>query len=129
MSASWKYILVSGILLSLIGFSLQFFVGPSRFLDFQILSVHFLTILLIFLGTVLLEVSLLFFLPRIAMKVLIGFSLVTRTIATRNIAREFQKSLFTIMTAAMALAFIIVIGLVSAAVVAGVPGYFERQWL
>ena len=128
LTSSWKYTIGTGILLSLVGFMLQYYVGPSRFLDFEILSIHFLAVLMIFVGTVLLEVGILVFLPRIAMKVLIGFSFITRTISTRNIAREFQKSLFTIMTSAMALAFIIIVGLVSAAVVSGVPAYYESQW-
>ncbi|MFX0208372.1 MAG: FtsX-like permease family protein, partial [Candidatus Hodarchaeota archaeon] len=37
-------------------------------------------------------------------------------------------SLFTIMTAALALTFIIVVGLVSAAVITGFPVFFEEQW-
>ncbi len=128
LTISWKYNIVTGALLALVGFILQYYVGPSRFLDFEILSIHFLAVMLIFIGTVLLEIGILVFLPKIAMKALIGFSFITRTISTRNIAREFQKSLFTIMTSALALAFIIVVGLISAAVVSGVPAYYENQW-
>ncbi|MFX0170497.1 MAG: ABC transporter permease [Candidatus Hodarchaeota archaeon] len=124
----WKYTISMGVLLAITGFSLQFFIGPSRFLDFEILSMHFIIILLIFIGTLLVEVGILFFLPKIAGKFLFLFGIITRTISTRNIAREFQKSLFTIMTSALALTFIIVVGLVSAAVIAGVPIYFENQW-
>ena len=126
--SNWKYSVGSGILLSLTGFLLQFFVGPTRFLDFSVLSVHFFVIVLIFMGTVLLEIGLLVFLPKIGMKVLFYFGTITRIISMRNIAREFQKSLFTILTTALALAFIIVTGLTSAAVIASVPGYFESQW-
>ena len=128
ISQSWKYTIITGFLLALVGFSLQFFVGPSRFLDFEILSFHFLTVLLIFIGTLFLEIGILVFLPKIAMRMLIGFNIVTRTISTRNIAREFQKSLFTILTSGLALTFIIVVGLVSAAVIAGAPDYFQGQW-
>ncbi|MFX0211937.1 MAG: ABC transporter permease, partial [Candidatus Hodarchaeota archaeon] len=124
----WKYTVSMGVLLAITGFSLQFFIGPSRFLDFEILSMHFIMILLIFIGTLLIEVGILFFLPRIAVKVLFWFGIITRIISTRNIAREFQKSLFTIMTSALALTFIIIVGLVSAAVIAGVPDYFQDQW-
>ncbi|MFX0211746.1 MAG: FtsX-like permease family protein, partial [Candidatus Hodarchaeota archaeon] len=126
--SNWKYSVGSGILLSITGFLLQFFVGPTRFLDFSVLSVHFFVIVLIFVGTVLLEIGLLVFLPKIGMKVLFYFGTITRIISMRNIAREFQKSLFTILTTALALAFIIVTGLTSAAVIASVPGYFESQW-
>ncbi|MHA2096938.1 MAG: ABC transporter permease, partial [Candidatus Hodarchaeales archaeon] len=128
LANSWKYTISTGAALALVGFILQYFVGPSRFLDFEILSLHFLAVILIFIGTVLLEVGILVFLPNVAMRALIGFSFITRTISTRNIAREFQKSLFTIMTSALALAFIIVVGLISAAVISGVPAYYESQW-
>ena len=128
ISSNWKYSVGAGIFLSIIGFLLQFFVGPTRFLDFSVLSVHFFVIVLIFIGTVLLEVGILVFLPKIGMKVLFYFGIVTRTISMRNIAREFQKSLFTILTTALALAFIIVTGLTSAAVIASVPSYFQSQW-
>ncbi|UCG03293.1 MAG: FtsX-like permease family protein [Candidatus Heimdallarchaeota archaeon] len=126
--SNWRYSVVSGILLSITGFFLQFFVGPTRFLDFSILSVHFLVVILIFVGTVLLEIGILVFLPKIGMKLLFYFGIITRIISMRNIAREFQKSLFTILTTALALAFIIVTGLTSAAVIASVPDYFESQW-
>ncbi len=124
----WKYTLIAGILLTTTGFILQMFVGPSRFLDFEVISIHFFVVLLIFIGTLLLEIGLLFFLPQFTRRVLIWFGLVTRTISSRNIAREFQKSLFTIMTAALALSFIILVGLTSAAVIKGVPDYFNSQW-
>lgn len=126
---NWKHTVVLGILLALTGFILQFFVGSSRFLDFEILSLHFFIILLIFVGTVLIEIGFLIFLPKIAFIFLSPFfGDITCTISMRNIVREFRKSLFTIMTAALALTFIIVVGLVSAAVITGFPVFFEDQW-
>ncbi len=125
---NWKLIIITGILLSTTGYVLQLFIGPSRFLDFEIISIHFLVVLLIFLGTVCLELGILIFLPQIGKKILFWFDSITRTISMRNISREFQKSLFTIMTAGMALTFIIVVGLTSAAVITGVPDYFHDQW-
>ncbi|MHA2246788.1 MAG: ABC transporter permease [Candidatus Hodarchaeales archaeon] len=126
--SNWKLTVGAGILLAIIGFSLQLFIGPTRFLDFSILSIHFFVVLLIFLGTILFEIGILVFLPRIAMRVLLFIGIVTRTITTRNIDREFQKSLFTIMTSAFALAFIIIVGLTSAAVITSVPDFFQNQW-
>jgi len=125
---NWRITVGMGFILAITGFFLQIFIGPSRFLDFEILSGHFLVVILIFIGTILLEIGVLIFLPRIAMKLLIIFGLITRTISTRNIDREFQKSLFTIMTAALSLTFIIVVGLIASAVIAGVPNYFQDQW-
>ncbi|MFW9904387.1 MAG: ABC transporter permease [Candidatus Thorarchaeota archaeon] len=124
----WKYTIGMGTLLAITGFILQFFIGPSRFLAFEVLSIHFLVILSIFIGTLLVEIGLLFFLPKIAFRMLIWFGIVTRTISMRNISREFQKSLFTIMTSTLSLTFIVLVGLVSAAVVSGVPEFFENQW-
>ncbi|MFW9853437.1 MAG: ABC transporter permease [Candidatus Thorarchaeota archaeon] len=126
--STWKYTVGAGILLTATAVFLQYFIGPSRFLDFSIISLHFLTILMVFIGTVLIEVSVLVFLPRIAMKALVWFGFVTRRISTRNIAREFQKSLFTIMTSALALTFIIVVGSISASIIAEVPDYLRSQW-
>ncbi|MFX1283760.1 MAG: ABC transporter permease [Promethearchaeota archaeon] len=128
ITGNWKYSIALGFLLSITGFTLQFFVGPSRFLDFSVLSVHFFVVILIFIGTLFLEIGILVFLPKIGMRMLVYFGIITRTISMRNIEREFQKSLFTILTSALALAFIIVTGLTSAAVIASVPAYFESQW-
>lgn len=124
----WKYTIGSGVSLAITAFILQIFIGPSRFLDFSLLSAHFLTVVMIFSGTLLIEIGILAFLPRIAMRVLFWFDIITRTISIRNIAREFQKSLFTIMTAALALTFIIIVGTVSAAIIEEVPDYFQSQW-
>ncbi|MHA2247096.1 MAG: ABC transporter permease, partial [Candidatus Hodarchaeales archaeon] len=124
----WKYTLGAGISLAITAFILQIFIGPSRYLDFSLLSTHFLVVIMIFLGTLLIEIGILVFLPRVAMRVLFWFDIITRTISIRNIDREFQKSLFTIMTAALALTFIITVGTVSAAIVKEVPTYFQSQW-
>ncbi|MFX0210765.1 MAG: FtsX-like permease family protein, partial [Candidatus Hodarchaeota archaeon] len=84
----WRYNIIMGGLLALTGLILQLFVGPTRFLDFEILSIHFFVVLLIFLGTILVEIGILFFLPRMAFKFLTPiFGVVTRTISMRNIAR------------------------------------------
>ncbi|MFX0125248.1 MAG: ABC transporter permease, partial [Candidatus Hodarchaeota archaeon] len=125
---NWKYNVVFGFLFLITGFLLQFFIGPSRFLDFSLISTHFFVIILIFLGTLLVEIGILVFLPKIGIKILFFFSTVARTISMRNIAREFQKSLFTMITAALALTFIVVTGLTSAAIIASVPDYFQNQW-
>ncbi|MFX0013830.1 MAG: ABC transporter permease [Promethearchaeota archaeon] len=126
---NWKQTVIMGVLLALTGFIMQFFIGPSRFLDFEILSLHFFIILLIFIGTVLVEIGFLIFLPKVAFIFLSPiFGEITRTISMRNIAREFRKSLFTIITTALALTFIIVVGLVSAAVITGFPVFFQEEW-
>ncbi|MFX0123803.1 MAG: ABC transporter permease, partial [Candidatus Hodarchaeota archaeon] len=126
--SNWRYAVVAGILLAATGFFLHLFVGPTRFLDFSILSAHFIVIMLIFLGTLLIEIGILAFLPKIGMRILFWIGIVTRTISMRNIAREFQKSLITIMTSALALTFIIVVGLTSAALITGVPEFYQNQW-
>ncbi|MFX1516717.1 MAG: FtsX-like permease family protein [Promethearchaeota archaeon] len=125
---NWKYSIIFGLLLTLIGFLLQFSIGPSRFLDFSLISMHFCVVILIFLGTLLVEIGILVFLPKIGMKTLSCFSIVARTISMRNITREFEKSLFTMITAALALTFIVVIGLTSAAIITSVPDYYQNQW-
>ena len=46
----------------------------------------------------------------------------------RNISREFNRSLFTILTSTVALAFIIFVGIVSTAIIGSVPQYYQDQW-
>ena len=126
--SNWKYTVGAGILIAITGFYFQFFIGPTRFLDFSIISTHFIVVVFIFLGTLLVEIGILVFLPKIGHKLLFWFGIITRTISMRNITREFQKSLFTILTSALALAFILVVGLTSTAVIACVPEFYQNQW-
>ncbi|MHA1974530.1 MAG: ABC transporter permease [Candidatus Hodarchaeales archaeon] len=128
LSRHWRYLLVIGIVLAITGFSLSFFVGPGQALEFSLFSGHFFVIILIFLGTLLTEAGILVFLPSIGEKSFIIYNQAIRTISMRNISREFQRSLFTIMTSSVALTFVIFVGIVSASVTASVPTYYENQW-
>ncbi|MHA2245910.1 MAG: ABC transporter permease [Candidatus Hodarchaeales archaeon] len=127
-SKNWIYLVILGMLLTVIGIGTTYFIGPSRFLAFEITSWHFLVIFLIFLGTLLLETGLLNFLPKIGMKLMFWHKLVPRTIATRNIGREFQKSILTIMVAALALTFILVVGITSKAIIGTIPDYYNERY-
>jgi putative ABC transport system permease protein len=124
----WKYIVYTGALLTVSGFLLSYYVGPARFLKFSLFSSHFFVIIFLFLGTLLIEAGLLIFMPKIGERLFFMFDKVSRTISMRNIAREFQRSLFTIMTSSVALTFVIFVGIVSTAVIASVPQYYEGQW-
>jgi putative ABC transport system permease protein len=124
----WKYVVYTGALLTASGFFLSYFVGPARFLKFSLFSTHFFVIIFLFLGTLLIEAGLLIFMPRIGEKLFVMFDIVSRTISMRNISKEFQRSLFTIMTSSIALTFVIFVGVVSTAVIASVPQYYEGQW-
>ncbi len=128
MKDYWKYIVYTGALLTVSGFLLSYFVGPARFLKFSLFSSHFFVIIFLFLGTLLIEAGLLIFMPRIGERFFVMFDKVSRTISMRNIAKEFQRSLFTIMTSTVALTFVIFVGIVSTAVIASVPQYYEGQW-
>ncbi|UCE12808.1 MAG: ABC transporter permease [Candidatus Heimdallarchaeota archaeon] len=125
---NWRYLVFAGIILTAIGFSFAFFVGPTQFLEFSLISSHFLVIILLFLGALLIEAGILIFLPKVGGKFLIMFNDVSRQLSMRNVAREFHKSLFTVMTATVALAFIIMVGVVSASVITSVPQYYQSQW-
>ncbi|MFW9779184.1 MAG: ABC transporter permease [Candidatus Heimdallarchaeota archaeon] len=125
----WQYSVTTGILLTVSGLILQLFVGPSPFLEFRFLSFQFLTVLLIFIGILFIEIGILVFLPKITSGFFAPvFGKIVTIISQRNIAREFQKSLLTIISSALALTFIIVVGVVSAAIVDGVPLFFKEQW-
>ena len=55
-------------------------------------------------------------------------NIVPRTIAMKNIKREMQKSTVTIMVTALALTFILVIGILSAALIKAVPEYYKERY-
>ncbi len=127
-SRSWFYLILLGTISSIIGISTTYFIGPSRFLAFELISWHFFVVWTIFLGTLFFESGLLHFLPNLASKFMIWHKIVPRIIATRNVAREFQKSIITIMVTALALSFILIIGIISAAIIQTVPGYYNEKF-
>ncbi len=124
----WKYTLIFGAILAISGFIFSLFTSPAGFLEFSIFSNHFLVIIYIFIGTLLIEAGLLVLLPRIGEKFLIIFNKVPRQISMRNIRREFHKSLFTVISFSVAIAFIILVGIVSNVVIISVPEFYEDQW-
>jgi putative ABC transport system permease protein len=127
-SRNWVYLMILGTISSIIGISTTYFIGPSRFLAFELVSWHFFVVWTIFLGTLLFESGLLHFLPKLAAKFMIWHKIVPRVIATRNVSREFQKSIITIMVTALALSFILIIGIISAAIIRTVPGYYNEKF-
>ncbi|NHK33052.1 MAG: FtsX-like permease family protein [Asgard group archaeon] len=124
----WKFSIFFGIIFAISGYLLSLIIGPAQFLEYSISSGHFVVIAFIFFGSLLIEAGLLVFLPKIGEKTLIIFNQASRKISMRNISREFQKSLFTIMTLSVALAFIIFVGIVSNVVIHSFPQYYEGQW-
>lgn len=124
----WTYLIALGTIITVLGISSTYFIGPSRFLAFELVSWHFFAVWAIFLGTLFLESGLLHFLPSVASKLMIWHKAVPRIIAARNVSREFQKSMITIMVTSLALAFILIIGIVSAAIINTVPEYYNDKY-
>ncbi|UCG01359.1 MAG: ATP-binding cassette domain-containing protein [Candidatus Heimdallarchaeota archaeon] len=124
---TWKYTFLTGIVLSAIGIIGSYFIGPSRFLSFEIVSFHFIVLVLILIGTFLIQTGLLNFLPKVG-KNLFWFSTIAKVVSSRNVKREASKSAITIMTSAIALSFIIIIGIVSNALIDAVPTYYNDQF-
>lgn len=120
--------LISGGLLIISGFITTYFIGPSRFLSFEILSWHFIAIGAVFAGTLLLESAFLHFVPKLGKKLMLWHKKVPRIIATRNIEREPQKALLTIMVTALALSFILVVGIVSDGLIESFPDYYNERF-
>ena len=60
----WRYTVIIGIVLAFTGYLLSNFSNTTRFLDFSLFSIQFMTIVLIFAGTLFVEAGLLFFLPK-----------------------------------------------------------------
>ncbi len=127
LKVQWKYILIVGVVLSLTGLLSTYFVGPSRFLAFEVISLHFIAIILILFGTLLIQAGLLNFLPESG-KFLFWHSAVSRIISSRNIKRGLIKSSITILTTATALSFILMIGVISDVLIKSVPNYYNDQF-
>ncbi|MHA2245623.1 MAG: oligopeptide/dipeptide ABC transporter ATP-binding protein [Candidatus Hodarchaeales archaeon] len=126
-NVTWRYTFVTGLMLSVIGFLGTYFIGPSRFLSFEIISFHFIVVVLILVGALLIQTGLLNFLPKIG-KYLFWHSNIVKVISSRNVKREASKSSITILTSAIALSFIIIIGIVSNALIQAVPSYYNDQF-
>jgi len=124
---TWKYTFLTGLMLSVIGFIGTYFIGPSRFLSFEIFSFHFIVVVLILVGALLIQTGLLNFLPKVG-KYLFWHSTIAKVISSRNVKREASKSSITILTSAIALSFIIIIGIISNALIEAVPSYYNDQF-
>ena len=124
---TWKYTFLTGLMLSAIGIIGTYFIGPSRFLSFEIISFHFIVVVIILMGTLLIQTGLLNFLPKVG-NYLFWHSNIAKVISSRNVQREASKSTITILTSAIALSFIIIIGIVSNALIAAVPSYYNDQF-
>ena len=127
-SRNWITTIITGILMVVLGYITTYFIGPSRFLTYEIISWHFFTIGVIFLGSLVLETGFLHFAPQIGRRVMLWHRKVPRIIATRNIQRESQKSTLTIMVTALALTFILVVGVVSDGVISTLPEYYDERF-
>ncbi len=123
----WPIFLILGISLTIIGILTRNTVGAGGFLEFQIFSWQFFAVWSIFLGIFLFETGLLHFLPKLG-KLMFWYRAMPRTIATRNIQRESQKSTLTVMVTGLALSFILIMGITSTALVEYVPEYFNNKF-
>ncbi|MFX0016263.1 MAG: oligopeptide/dipeptide ABC transporter ATP-binding protein [Promethearchaeota archaeon] len=124
---TWKYSFLAGSILSLIGILGTYLIGPSQFLSFEIISFHFIAVVLTLIGTLLILTGLLSFLPKVS-RYLFWHSAVSKIISSRNVKREASKSSITILTSAVALSFILIIGVVSSALVEAVPDFYNNQF-
>jgi ABC-type lipoprotein release transport system permease subunit len=123
----WPYFLILGAILTVVGIFTGNTVGAGGFLEFQIFSWQFFTVWSIFLGVFLFETGLLHFLPNLG-KLMLWYRSMPRTIATRNIQRESQKSTLTVMVTGLALSFILIMGITSTALVEYVPEYYNNKF-
>ncbi|MFW9854771.1 MAG: FtsX-like permease family protein [Candidatus Thorarchaeota archaeon] len=120
--------LLLGIFFTALGVVTLQILGPIEFLSLDLFTGHFFVVASIFLGLFLLLTGFLRYLPKVGMKFLRGVNIVPRTIATRNVTRNSQKSTITIMVTGLALTFILIIGIVSNALIDSVPAYYEERF-
>ncbi|GAJ02610.1 unnamed protein product, partial [marine sediment metagenome] len=123
----WPISMVIGIVMILLGMITRDSVGSGGFLEFQLLSWNFFVVGTIFLGLLFLEIGFLHFLPHIG-GLMIWYRSMPRTIATRNIRRESQKSTITVMVTGLALSFILIMGITATALIEYVPDYYNDKF-
>ena len=83
---------------------------------------------MILLGVFLIETGLIHFLPIFGRKLLFWYRHMPKTIATRNIERESQKSTITVMVSAIALSIILIMGITTTALIEYVPLYYSDKF-
>jgi putative ABC transport system permease protein len=127
-SRYWLYSTMTGAVLIASGFLIINSISSVTFLTFEIFSLPFLAIGVIFFGFVILETGFIRFVPTIGEKLMIWHGYVPRIIATRNIRRETQKSTITTIMTGLALSFILILGITSAGIIQSVPAYYEERY-
>ncbi|MFX1515505.1 MAG: ABC transporter permease [Promethearchaeota archaeon] len=127
-SRSQLVFLIFGAIIILLGIVIASSISSSEFLSFEIISLPFFAISLIFIGILFLETGFLRLVPKVGEKLMIWHGRIPRTIATRNIERESQKSTITTMVTALALSFILILGITSAGIIESVPDYYEERY-
>jgi putative ABC transport system permease protein len=127
-SRYWIFSTLTGVVLIASGLGILLSIRSVSFLTFEIFSLPFLAIGIIFLGLVILETGIIRFIPKIGEKLMIWHSFVPRIIATRNIKRENQKSVITTIVTGLSLSFILILGITSAGIIESVPTYYEERY-
>ncbi len=125
---TWKSGIIFGLLFIIAGLITSSLIEGTEFLGFELVSLHSLTILLIFSGTLILEIAIVTLVPRFGSKLLTKPKLVPFLVATKDIEREIQRSTITIFTAALSLTFILMVGIISGGLFESVPEYYRQSF-
>lgn len=124
----WPILLITGCLLTGFGIIIGNSVESEGFLEINFFSLHFISVGMILLGVVFIETGLIHFLPTFGRKLLFWYRQMPKTIATRNIERESQKSTITVLVSAIALSIILIMGITTTALIEYVPLYYSDKF-
>jgi putative ABC transport system permease protein len=125
---TWKTSAIFGLILVIAGLVTSQFIGETEFLGFELLSPQSLVVVLIFFGTLAIEIAIVALIPKIGIRLLINRTIATMLIATKDIERELQRSTITIFTAALSLSFILIVGSVAGGLFDAVPDYYNQNF-
>ncbi|MHA1214067.1 MAG: ABC transporter permease [Candidatus Hodarchaeales archaeon] len=125
---TWQSSLIFGIVCIITGSLLQGTVKETSFLGFDLVSPQSAVVVLIMVGALAIEGALISFVPKIGVKILTRRNVASLLIGIKEVERELQKSTIIIFTAALSLTFILVVGMISAGLLEGVPVYYEDSF-
>ncbi|MFX0085818.1 MAG: ABC transporter permease [Candidatus Hodarchaeota archaeon] len=125
---TWKTSVIFGLILVIAGLIISQVIGETEFLGFELLSPHSLVVILIFFGTIAIEIGLVALLPKVGVRLLINRTIATMLIGIKDIEREMQRSTITIFTAALSLSFILIVGTVAGGLFDAVPKYYNQNF-
>ncbi len=113
--------------LGMLGFLMSTQIQASQLLKPELLSFHFLSVFLVFIGLFMLQFYFIMnLLPLVAKKTLDTFT--TISLATRDMYRNTGRTLLTITASTLTLSFLLLVSILITSLAAGVPDWYQSSF-